>query len=136
MAPVRRRAARVQVIDARERLLLLRGGDPARPQHPIWHTPGGGVEPGERDEVAAYRELVEEIGLHPSAMGPHVWNRRARFSFDGVQYDQDEVFFVLRINDHDVDTTGQTDVAPERFADLLRCGPPTTPVRVEGAVLA
>lgn len=119
MAPVRRRAARVLVIDARERLLLVRGGDPARPQHPIWHTPGGGVEPGERDEVAARRELVEEIGLQPSAMGPHVWNRSARFSFDGCLYD----------------LIAPPDL-PERFAELLRFGPPRTPVRVEGAVLA
>jgi 8-oxo-dGTP pyrophosphatase MutT (NUDIX family) len=162
MAPIRRRSARVLVIDSRERVLLLRGGDPARPQHVIWHAPGGGVEPGESDEQAAIRELHEEVGLTIDRLGAVVWTRRLLFSFDNVEYDQDEVFFVHGVDHHQVDTTGHSDlerrylsgsrwftvgeirtsadlVAPPDLADrlheLLLHGPPLEPVRVLGAVL-
>jgi len=162
MPPVRRRAARVLVIDAQQRLLLLRGVDPARPQWPIWHAPGGGIDPGESPEQAAGRELQEEVGLRPENLGAVVWTRQLRFSFDGIEYDQDEVFFVHHVDSHVVDTRGHSAlerrylsdhgwftvadirstpdlVAPpdlaERFAELLRDGPPPSPVQVQGAVL-
>ena len=65
----------------------------------MWHTPGGGIDPGESPQHAACRELAEEVGLalaEPNALGPVVWTRRFQFLFDGVQYDQDEVFYLLR----------------------------------------
>lgn len=150
------------MIDAQQRLLLLRGADPARPKFAIWHAPGGGVEPGESDEQAGRRELFEETGLRADELGPVVWTRRLQFSFDRVEYDQDEVFYVHHVDHHEVDAQGHTDlerkyltgsgwftvanvestpdlVAPPdlavRFADLLREGPPATPVQVLGAVL-
>ena len=63
MSPVRRSSARVVLVDADDRVLLLRGGDPARPGPAVWHTPGGGIDPGEAPEDAARRELAEEVGL-------------------------------------------------------------------------
>ncbi|MFZ0325129.1 MAG: NUDIX domain-containing protein [Actinomycetes bacterium] len=165
MDPVRRRSARVLVIDGADRVLLMRGGDPARPQHVIWHAPGGGVDHDEDDVSAARRELREETGLtlaEPDALVGPVWFRRLLFSFDGVAYDQDEVFYVVHVDSHEVDTTGHTDlerrsltghrwwtlpelrecadlVAPPDIADrldeLVRLGPPSDPVWVEGAVL-
>jgi 8-oxo-dGTP pyrophosphatase MutT (NUDIX family) len=162
MPPVRRHAARVLVIDAQQRVLLLKGADPARPQWAIWHAPGGGIDPGETAEEAARRELSEEVGLRPDELGPMVWTRRLQFSFDGTQYDQDELFFVHHVDDHVVDTQGHSELerrylsdhgwftveeirasedlmAPpdlaDRLAELLRDGPPTSPVQVQGAVL-
>ena len=162
MDPVRRRSARVLVIDSDDRLLLLRGGDPARPQHVIWHAPGGGVDPGEDDRSAARRELFEETGLALDAVGDPVWLRDVLFTFDGVRYDQHEVYYCVRVDAHAVDDSGHTELerryltghqwwsvdelrqcsdllAPpdlaDRFADLLQQGSPAEPVWVLGAVL-
>ena len=33
--------------------------------HDTWQFPQGGVNPGEEVEEALYRELHEEVGLHP-----------------------------------------------------------------------
>jgi 8-oxo-dGTP pyrophosphatase MutT (NUDIX family) len=160
--PVRRRCARVVVTDAADRVLLLRGGDPARPEHVIWHAPGGGLHEGETPEQAARRELREEVGLDVDDVGPVIWHRELQFSFDHVPYDQDEVYFHVRVDRHDVDPSGRepnelrylsgeawwsiadvrasTDlVAPpdlaDRLEELLRDGPPLHPVELLGAVL-
>lgn len=157
-----RRCARVVVVDDSDRMLLLCGGDPARPEYAIWHTPGGGIDPGETPEQAARRELREEVGLALDDVGQVVWHRSLQFSFDGVQYDQDEVYYYVRVPGHEVDPSGRepierrwltdhawwgvdqirgcTDlVAPpdlaDRLAQLLTDGPPTSPVELMGAVL-
>jgi len=55
------RAAGVLLIDERGWILLqLRDANGAFPHH--WGTVGGQVEPGESDDAAARRELVEETG--------------------------------------------------------------------------
>ena len=131
----------------------------------MWHTPGGGIDPGESPQHAACRELAEEVGLElaePTALGPVVWTRRFQFLFDGVQYDQDEVFYLLRVERHEVDESRQTplerrylsghrwfsvddlaefdelvappDLGPQ-LAVLLRDGAPRTPVEVGPAVM-
>ncbi|MEO8106523.1 MAG: NUDIX domain-containing protein [Actinomycetes bacterium] len=162
MASVRRSSARMVIVDAEERILLLRGGDPQRPGPAVWHTPGGGIDPGETPEHAALREVAEEIGLELKVTGPLVWTRRFEFSFDGVGYDQDEVFYFSRVHRHDVDCSRQTPlerrylsghrwfsvtelegfdelVAPpdlaEQLGRLLRDGPPARPVAVGPAVM-
>lgn len=48
----------VVVYDAQGRILLARHGDTG-----AWVLPGGAIEPGERPEEAAIRELEEETGL-------------------------------------------------------------------------
>jgi 8-oxo-dGTP pyrophosphatase MutT (NUDIX family) len=102
-----REAARVLLLDGRDRVLLFRGADPARPQDGTWwFTPGGGLEPGESLEDGARRELCEETGLLASDLEGPVWHRVTEFRFAGEHYRQSEVFYVLRVGEHEVDTSG------------------------------
>jgi 8-oxo-dGTP pyrophosphatase MutT (NUDIX family) len=90
-----RPCARVLVIDADQRLLLLQGQE-ASTNRRWWVAPGGGVEPGESFEQAARREVEEETGLVVE-IGPWVWSRHHRFVLDGKSYDLYERFFVGRV---------------------------------------
>jgi 8-oxo-dGTP pyrophosphatase MutT (NUDIX family) len=69
MVAYARRSARVLLLDASDRVLLVRSaqvpGEPERGH--AWFTPGGGVEPNEELAVAAARELREETGLAAAA---------------------------------------------------------------------
>jgi ADP-ribose pyrophosphatase YjhB (NUDIX family) len=47
--------------DAAGRLLLIRRGH--EPGAGLWSLPGGRIEPGETDEQAVAREILEETGL-------------------------------------------------------------------------
>jgi 8-oxo-dGTP diphosphatase len=49
------------ITDAAGRLLLIRRG--REPGKGLWSVPGGRVEPGETDEQAVIREVLEETGL-------------------------------------------------------------------------
>ena len=63
-----RRAVRAGVLDARERVLLVRFSFPDGTE--LWATPGGGVEGDEDDAGALRRELAEEVGLGEAVIGP------------------------------------------------------------------
>jgi 8-oxo-dGTP pyrophosphatase MutT (NUDIX family) len=89
--PIDRPAARVIVIDDRDRVLLLRG------DMGVWFMPGGGLEPGEDHAEAAVRELWEETSLRGVALGPWVWSRQHVWrATDGREFRSIERFFVLR----------------------------------------
>lgn len=109
-----REAGRVLLVDARERVLLFSGADPHRPQDGrFWFTPGGGLDAGETHQEGALRELAEETGLRGLAaaeLGDPVWERDSAFEFESVRYRQHELFFLLRIDQHDVDVSGFTDL--------------------------
>ena len=111
--PVDRLAARVLLLDRDGRVLLFRGCDPTAPElGEWWFTPGGGRDEGESPQECAVRELHEETGLllSPDALGEVVHERLTVFPFDGVTYRQTEDYFLVRVEAHDVDTSGFSEV--------------------------
>lgn len=111
-APIARRAGRVLLLDAAGRVLLFHGYDPARPTHGYWFTPGGGLDEGETMAEAAARELFEETGLRLGAerLGAAVWREVTEFPFAGQWYQQEQEFFLVRVDSWQVDTVGFNDI--------------------------
>jgi 8-oxo-dGTP pyrophosphatase MutT (NUDIX family) len=96
---IQRRAARALLIADRS-VLLIQGGDPARPEAGRWWlTPGGGVDADESLPEAAAREVLEETGLTLAVdrLGPVVATRVAEFTFDHKDFRQEEWFFAVRV---------------------------------------
>jgi 8-oxo-dGTP diphosphatase len=99
-ARVPRPAARILLVDAQGRVLMMRFTPDDRP--PLWCTPGGAVDPGETYEQAARRELWEEVGLDIDC-GPQVAQRTADFlTFEGVEVSADERYFRVDVDAHEV----------------------------------
>ena len=110
-----RRAARVLVVDDRDRLLLFHDSDLGLGVR-MWITPGGGVDPGESDLEAAVRELREETGLDVTSsdlQGP-VAHRVVWHGYSDKVVEQSEVYLGVRVGAFEVDTSGHTE--EERLA--------------------
>ncbi len=107
-----RRSARVLLIDAEDRLLLLRNllfrGQPERGH--CWILPGGGVERRETLAQTAARELYEEVGLRvaPAALGATVAyaGGYADLGWRAGEF-RDDLFW-YRVDAHTVDPSGLT----------------------------
>lgn len=116
-----RRAARVLLLDERDRLLLVRGHDVDRPERSWWFTIGGGIDAGETPSQAAVRELAEETGLsiaEDDLVGP-VLTREAIFDFEAEHVRQEEVFYYARIDAAgELSREGWTDVERAFMDDM------------------
>ncbi|WP_454048485.1 NUDIX hydrolase [Cellulomonas sp. Marseille-Q8402] len=119
-----RRAARVLLLDADDRLLLVRGHDADQPERSWWFTVGGGIDPGESSLAAAVREVREETGLvlDPGDLVGPVLTRTGIFDFYAERCRQDEEFFVARVGSVlDTDAIGRdgwTDVELDLLDEL------------------
>ena len=96
------------MLNSADRVLLLHGFDPVRPDEPYWLVPGGGANPGESLAEAAAHELREETGISasPGELGEPVWREVTEFSFAGIAYRMEQDFFLLKIAAAEVSTDG------------------------------
>ena len=62
-----------------------------------WITPGGGIEEGESEVEALKREIKEELGVKLVGTHKKVWKRVHCFAWDDKLIEQEEVFFLIRI---------------------------------------
>ncbi|MEO1193164.1 MAG: NUDIX domain-containing protein [Pseudomonadota bacterium] len=104
-----RPSARLLVLNAEDRVLLFQFAfhDGALAGKSFWATPGGALDPRESYSDAARRELLEETGIS-APVGDQVHQRMTTFSTpSGECVEADERYFVVRVDDEAVDTSGQ-----------------------------
>jgi 8-oxo-dGTP pyrophosphatase MutT (NUDIX family) len=95
---VSRPAVRIICLDADDRVLLLLWQDPSDGGL-LWEPPGGGIDPGETPIETARRELVEETGLDPAAIGPESVIVERDTRWNGKRFVGPEPFFLARYPD-------------------------------------
>ncbi|MGW7260710.1 NUDIX hydrolase [Streptomyces sp. NPDC054834] len=98
--PPRREAARAIVLDADDRVMLLRYDE----EGGFWATPGGSLEDGEDHATATIRELCEELGIDEKAveLGAQLAERSKDHLVGGRQVRQVEKYFLARVSAADV----------------------------------
>lgn len=156
-APVARPGVRAVVLDADDRLLLVRY--PTRDDSGVWLSPGGAVEAGESDAEALRRELREELHVEPM-LGPWIWTRGQVWSWNGTVYETTERIALVRVDAAEVTADPsdslffggveqgfewrwwtlaeleqtEDETSPRRLVsflrELLENGPPNTPIDV------
>ena len=108
-----RSAVRAILLDPRQRVLLLRGRDPAAPDAAAWwFTPGGGVRAAEDAISALRRECWEELGYVPQHFAGPLAHRRYEFAFDE--------HWLIQETDYYAASVPFFRPAPQRLSDLER----------------
>lgn len=107
----KRRTARVLLVDDADRLLLFADSDPGVPGRRWWITPGGGIDPGESELVAAVRELEEEAGIvvEPASLVGPILVRPVVHGYSDVVVHQQDVFFACWVPAFEVSDAGHTE---------------------------
>jgi 8-oxo-dGTP pyrophosphatase MutT (NUDIX family) len=90
-----RAAVRIICLDSEGRVLMQRWRDPVSGAF-LWEPPGGGIEEGETAIDAARRELTEETGLDPSAIGTENVAVHRDCEWKGRRFVGVEPFFLAR----------------------------------------
>lgn len=106
-----RRTVRVILINAEEQTLLFEDSDPGVPGTRWWVQPGGGIDPGETNAQAAVREINEETGYllgEDELIGP-IAHRHVIHGYSDLVIDQDETFYLARVQNFDVDISLHTE---------------------------
>lgn len=88
--------ARVLLLDANDRVLLIHACDPHDRSHDWWELPGGGLDDGEEPVDAARREVAEETGIVLPALGRKLWIRESRFHYKGGDHHRIDHVFLAR----------------------------------------
>jgi 8-oxo-dGTP pyrophosphatase MutT (NUDIX family) len=106
-----RTTVRVIMVDAAGRTLLFCDSDPGVPDARWWMTPGGGRDPGESEAETAVREVGEETGYAITAddlIGP-LARRHVVHGYSDQVIEQDEVFYLVHVDDFAVDISAHTE---------------------------
>ena len=97
-----REAVRAIVVDAERRVLLFKWEIAGRVW---WITPGGGLEPGEREDDGLRRELREEAGLEAPMLGEVVFERTELLPWGARLTRQHERYWFVSVDRHVVSPT-------------------------------
>jgi 8-oxo-dGTP pyrophosphatase MutT (NUDIX family) len=94
-----RLTSRVLLFDRDGRVLLFLTKAPDTSGVSRWLTPGGGVDEGETQADAVYRELFEETGLSGIDLGAPVWSHDFDVAWDDADHDTGHAEFYTAVVD-------------------------------------
>ncbi|MDO5746784.1 MAG: NUDIX domain-containing protein [Actinomycetaceae bacterium] len=115
-----RKAARVIIRRPDQRVLLVKGHDFYDSRRKWWFTIGGGLAQGETSQEGALRELWEETGIRATLsdlQGP-ILEREATFYFLALTCRQDEMFYLLDVDDHTAESISPADLSDTEWGVL------------------
>ncbi|WP_100445356.1 NUDIX hydrolase [Glycomyces xiaoerkulensis] len=118
---VRRRSARVLIVDESDRVLLLHSSGFVTPESQYFVTVGGAVDEGESLAEAAAREVFEETGLRvaPSDLEPTVARTAGELWFG----QEEASYFFLRTPRFDLDFDGLEGTEVQEITGYAWLGP-------------